>query len=532
MWRVQGFVGRVLSRCHGTAPLRLSQNHHVEDEVINTSTLLSTGCHSSDSSSQKGDDRDKRRKRTSQFCYAGLPRYTALDAVGWGAAAVLLMQICRRIHSQFSGSDPNQNPNTGSLAIQGTLQKCGYRVLLERLSRRDVLPRGRSVHCLPQRQSQQVPGQQVPGQQVPGQQAQRQPQSQEYSSPRSSYSSPEQFHEDHLTADSHLSDHKRATLSHDSSGTEESSFSESSQPEDNHRTRDREQPGQQNGQDALAGAAQNLRQVADSSVPVVLNIIGLKSAQTGHYEAAFSCFLASARQGYSKAQFNTGVCYEKGRGVCKDKEKALDFYSQAATGGHSQAQYRCAKLLLNSRGQQSTQQDLDTAISLLQQAASAGLREAQVYLGSLFSQEPVRDGLKSVHYLRMAAESGDSEALLFLGQCYESGFGVSQCFRTAVGFYQRAAQAGNSQAKTLLTPPFGLEDAILRSIRSSPCFSVADRLRGTLSTLTSPVPPSSRSTLPHSWSTGSMGPPPILSSRRPLTPSSEGNAVRWTIGAG
>uniref|UniRef100_A0A8C7CXC5 DAP3-binding cell death enhancer 1-like n=1 Tax=Oncorhynchus kisutch TaxID=8019 RepID=A0A8C7CXC5_ONCKI len=518
---IVGFYG-FLSRCHGTAPLRLSPNHHVEDEVINTSTLLSTGCHSPNSSSQKGDDGDKRRKRTSQFCYAGLPRYTALDAVGWGAAAVLLMQICRRIHSQFSGSDPNQNPNTGCLAVQGTLQKCGYRVLLERISRRDVLPRGRSVHCLPQRQSQQVLSQQVP----------RQPQSQEHSSPRSSYSSPDQFHEDHLTADSHFSDHKRATLSHGSSGTEESSFSESSQPEDNHRTRDREQPGQQNDQDALAGATQNLQQVADSSVPVVLNIIGLKSAQTGDYEAAFSCFLASARQGYSKAQFNTGVCYEKGRGVCKDKEKALDFYSQAATGGHSQAQYRCAKLLLNSRGQQSTQQDLDTAIGLLQQAASAGLREAQVYLGSLFSQEPVRDGLKSVHYLKMAAESGDRDALLFLGQCYASGFGVSQCFRTAVGFYQRAAQAGNSQAKTLLAPPFGLEDAVLRPIRSSPCFSVADRLRGTLSTLTSPVPPSSHPTLPHSWSTGSMGPPPILSSLRPLTPSSEGNAVRWTIGAG
>nr|XP_046179461.1 DAP3-binding cell death enhancer 1-like isoform X2 [Oncorhynchus gorbuscha] len=510
MWRVQGFVGRVLSRCHGTAPLRLSPNHHVEDEVINTSTLLSTGCHSPNSSSQKGDDGDKRRERTSQFCYAGLPRYTAVDAVGWGAAAVLLMQICRRIHSQFSGSDPNQNPNTGCLAIQGTLQKCGYRVLLERISRRDVLPRGRSVHCLPQRPSQQVPSQQVPSQQVPSQ-----PQRQEHSSPRSSYSSPDQFHEDHLTADSHLSDHKRATLSHGSSGTEESSFSESSQPEDNHRTRDGEQPGQQNDQDALAGATQNLQQVADSSVPVVLNIIGLKSAQTGDYEAAFSCFLASARRGYCKAQFNTGVCYEKGRGVCKDKEKALDFYSQAATGGHSQAQYRCAKLLLNSRGQQSTQQDLDTAISLLQQAASAGLRE-----------EPVRDGLKSVHYLKMAAESGDRDALLFLGQCYESGFGVTQCFRTAVGFYQRAAQAGNSQAKTLLAPPFGLEDAVLRPIRSSPCFSVADRLRGTLSTLTSPVPPSSHPTLPHSWSTGSMGPPPILSS------SSEGNAVRWTIGAG
>lgn len=37
------------------------------------------------------------------------------------------------------------------------------------------------------------------------------------------------------------------------------------------------------------------------------------------------------------------------------------------------------------------------------------LSQAQVYLGSLFSQEPVRDGLKSVHYLRMAAESGVSD---------------------------------------------------------------------------------------------------------------------------
>ncbi|XP_045062515.1 DAP3-binding cell death enhancer 1-like [Coregonus clupeaformis] len=506
MWRVQGFVGRVFSRCHGNAPLRLSQNHHVEDEVINTSTFL--GRHSPDSSSQKGEDGDKRwKKRTSQFCYSGLPRYTALDAVGWGAAAVLLIQICKKVHSQFS-SGAELNPNTGCLAIQGTLQKFDYRVLLEiRELCHNHYNLKQFIHELPNT-------------------------GQEHSSSSSSnsFSSPGQLHGD-VIADGFLSDH------HDSSGREETSFSKSSHPEDKHRARKREQPPQQNEQDALAGAAQNLQQVADSSVPVVLNIIGLESAQTGDYDAAFSCFLASAKRGYCKAQFNTGVCYEKGRGVSKDLEKALHFYGQAASGGHSQAQYRCAKLLLSSRGQQSTRQDLDTAISLLQQAASAGLREAQVYLGSLFSQEPVRDGRKSVHYLKMAAESGDSEALLFLGQCYESGFGVPQCFRTAVGFYQRAAQAGNSQAKTLLTPPYGVEEeAVLRSIRSSPCFSVVDHLRKPLSTLASPVPPSSRPTLPlpHSWSTGSMGPPPTLSFL-PLPlhpPSSEGNAVRWTIGVG
>lgn len=38
----------VFSRCHGNAPLRLSQNHHVEDEVIHSSTFLSSGQHSPD----------------------------------------------------------------------------------------------------------------------------------------------------------------------------------------------------------------------------------------------------------------------------------------------------------------------------------------------------------------------------------------------------------------------------------------------------------------------------------------------------
>lgn len=38
----------VLHRCYGNTQLRLSQNHHVEDEVINTSTVFSTSRHASD----------------------------------------------------------------------------------------------------------------------------------------------------------------------------------------------------------------------------------------------------------------------------------------------------------------------------------------------------------------------------------------------------------------------------------------------------------------------------------------------------
>lgn len=52
--------------------------------------------------------------------------------------------------------------------------------------------------------------------------------------------------------------------------------------------------------------------------------------------------------------------------------KALHYYGQAAVGGHTQAQYRYAKLLLTSRGHQSLE-ELNTAISLLEQSAAAGL---------------------------------------------------------------------------------------------------------------------------------------------------------------
>ena len=52
-----------------------------------------------------------------------------------------------------------------------------------------------------------------------------------------------------------------------------------------------------------------------------LFMLGLESAKSENYEEAFTCFIAAAKQGYSKAQFNTGVCYEKGRGVHKDREK-------------------------------------------------------------------------------------------------------------------------------------------------------------------------------------------------------------------
>ncbi|XP_022532313.2 death ligand signal enhancer isoform X1 [Astyanax mexicanus] len=528
MWRVHGLLGRVLSRCHGNGPLRISNGHHVED----SSTVLSGGRHGLDSSSQRGEDgeqkKNRRRRRTSQFCYAGLARYSALDAVGWGAAAVLFMQLCRRIHSQFS-SVGDQNPGPARLRESGLIHKCSYRVLLDILSRRDVLPGGVSVlflkGALPspdQRSSSDgdagvdggVDGVEGGADGVNG--------AQNFSSSSNTEPSPD-------LQPSHPHHHQQGvTLSY-------SATVESSAEFDVLGAAGRDQSEESRARAAgLDEAVQNLRDVMDHSVPIILNIMGLESVKVGDYETAFECFLASAQQDYSKAQFNTGVCYERGRGVHKDLSKALQYYRRAAAAGHRQAQYRCAKLLLNSRGRSDS--DTATAHSLLHKAAAAGLTEAQLYLGVVLSEEAESDGGECVQYFRMAAESGDSTGLLFLGQCYERGLGVPQCFSSALSLYQQAAAKGNQKAKNTLRDLHSRE--VLRSIRSAPCLSILDQLHLTamfpqVSEEAGPAPKQQTNwptqPLPHSWSTGDLlAPPPF-----PVGDvNSNGSSGGWIIGVG
>ena len=45
--------------------------------------------------------------------------------------------------------------------------------------------------------------------------------------------------------------------------------------------------------------------------------------KTGDHKAAFSYFQKAAARGYSKAQYNEGLCHEYGRGTSRDLSKVL-----------------------------------------------------------------------------------------------------------------------------------------------------------------------------------------------------------------
>lgn len=50
---------------------------------------------------------------------------------------------------------------------------------------------------------------------------------------------------------------------------------------------------------------------------------GTENMKAGHHTEAFSYFQRAADRGYSKAQYNVGLCLEHGRGTPRDLSKVL-----------------------------------------------------------------------------------------------------------------------------------------------------------------------------------------------------------------
>uniref|UniRef100_A0A8C3EEQ0 DAP3 binding cell death enhancer 1 n=1 Tax=Corvus moneduloides TaxID=1196302 RepID=A0A8C3EEQ0_CORMO len=254
----------------------------------------------------------------------------------------------------------------------------------------------------------------------------------------------------------------------------------------------------------LEEAAFQLQQIFRIDISIALNILGIESMRAGHCRVAFTCFKLAADRGYSKAQFNVGLCYEHGRGTEKDLEKAGFYYCQAASSCHPMAQYRYARYLLQ-HGPGSHWDGHHKAVALLEQAAVAGVTEAQAYLGVFYMRGLQPQEKKGLKYLLLAANSGDAQSRYHVGVCYEQGLGVQQNLAEALRHYRQSAAAGNRQARERLRAweqelqaghtkhPF---PSGLRASSSSPNFWTIEPAG-----LHSTQPGQCALPLPHSWST-------------------------------
>uniref|UniRef100_A0A8V5GE04 Uncharacterized protein n=1 Tax=Melopsittacus undulatus TaxID=13146 RepID=A0A8V5GE04_MELUD len=146
----------------------------------------------------------------------------------------------------------------------------------------------------------------------------------------------------------------------------------------------------------LEEAAFQLQQIFRIDISIALNILGIESMRAGHYRIAYTCFKLAADRGYSKAQFNVGLCYEHGRGTEKDLEKA------------------------------------------------------QAYLGVFYMRGLQPKEKRGLKYLLLAAKNGDAQSRYHVGVCYEKGLGVQQNLAEAMRHYQQSAAAGNRSAQERL----------------------------------------------------------------------------------
>lgn len=104
-------------------------------------------------------------------------------------------------------------------------------------------------------------------------------------------------------------------------------------------------------------------------------------------EQSFWEIYTEALRGSAKAQFNTGVIFERGLGAEKNEAKALEWYEKSAEQGYLDAQYNLALMYLSGRG---TEVNEVLGEKWLREAIKQGDKEAIKLLEKLKSQKSAR----------------------------------------------------------------------------------------------------------------------------------------------
>jgi len=167
---------------------------------------------------------------------------------------------------------------------------------------------------------------------------------------------------------------------------------------------------------------------------------GQNALMRGDESGAIQLWTEPATRGNSEAQFRLGMMYLRGRGVAEDAKMAGVWLKMAVEKHHIGASLALAHIYLNKAG---SSYDPDTAIHLLRDVADQGNTEAQRVLGQAYRKGGgvPQDFEEALHWFRLAAAKGDGEAELGLGELYRYGYGVEQSYPHAFMWFSLAASA-------------------------------------------------------------------------------------------
>ena len=104
-----------------------------------------------------------------------------------------------------------------------------------------------------------------------------------------------------------------------------------------------------------------------------------------NYENKALCYAIAAKQEYSYAQNNLGICYYYGEGVDKNLEEAVECYKLAAKQGHASAQNSLGKCYYYGKG---VKKNLAEALKYYLSAAVLGRKNAENDFQKLLQNNP------------------------------------------------------------------------------------------------------------------------------------------------
>jgi TPR repeat protein len=155
----------------------------------------------------------------------------------------------------------------------------------------------------------------------------------------------------------------------------------------------------------------------------------------------------SAEKGDLSADVALGFAYEKGVAVKQDFGQAVKWYGKAANQKDPEGEFFLALCYAFGRG---VPKDIQKAVLLCEEAAMAGLRQAQRTRGVGFYYGDVgytQDDTKAFFWFKKAAAQGDPPANYYLGLCYENGRGTETNLVEATKCLRVAADADYANAE-------------------------------------------------------------------------------------
>ena len=134
-----------------------------------------------------------------------------------------------------------------------------------------------------------------------------------------------------------------------------------------------------------------------------------------------------------------GKLIQKGEGMTPENIQAFKLFYQAATAGHSEAQFLVCDCYECGRG---TMRDKRQYQSWLRKSAELGFAAAQNRLGW-----ETKDCIEGAAWFRLAAEQNFAKGQFNLGKRYSYGAGVVQDKAEAARWYMKAALQGHDGAQ-------------------------------------------------------------------------------------